>query len=94
MDFLFPVGKGTRYGYFSVTSTNTSGPQIWKAEYNTSFSDYLDPLTPLVAVSSSEHWQITGPASGTCLVTGRWDPSERNYSFNCRRCFQYAHGGI
>jgi hypothetical protein len=72
-DFLFPVGKGLRYGYFSVTGTGTTGTQTWKAEYNTSFSDYLDPLTPLVAVSSTEHWQITGPAGGTCLVTGRWD---------------------
>ncbi|MBP1668393.1 MAG: hypothetical protein H6Q21_759, partial [Bacteroidetes bacterium] len=71
--FMFPVGKGSRYGYFSVTNTNTTGTQIWKAEYNTSFSDYLDPLAPLIAVSSNEHWQITGPASGTCLVTGRWD---------------------
>lgn len=71
--FLFPIGKDTRYGYFSVTSTATTGTQTWKAEYNTSFSDYLNPLSPLVAVCSNEHWQITGPASGTCLVTGRWD---------------------
>jgi hypothetical protein len=72
-EFLFPVGKGTRYGYFSLTNTNTTGTQTWKVEYNTSFNDYLNPLSPLVAVSSSEHWQVNGPASGTCYVTGRWD---------------------
>lgn len=70
-DFEFPTGKGTRYG--KVVLMDISSTDDWEAEYfNSSYSD-TSVSSPLNAVSSTEYWHITGPASEQAYVKIRWD---------------------
>lgn len=72
--FHFPIGKGTRYGRASINLPNDGD---WTAEYfNTGKADTISPsfAFPLTAVSKTEYWTISGPASKQAYVSLRWDP--------------------
>ncbi len=70
-DFEFPTGKDTRYG--KLVLLNVSADDNWVAEYfNTGYSS-LAVTPPLIAVSSTEYWHVTGPAGEQAYVKLRWD---------------------
>jgi hypothetical protein len=73
--FVFPIGKGTRYGSASVlTAQSTITDFYWTAEYfNTGFGDYTVDAS-LNSVSSTEYWKINSPVDGyNGTVRIRWD---------------------
>ncbi|MHC1703483.1 MAG: autotransporter-associated beta strand repeat-containing protein [Tenuifilaceae bacterium] len=72
--FTFPTGKGTRYGFVSISSADAG---LWIAEYfNTGRSGTATPsiTAPLTLASAAEYWTISGPGAGKhANVTLRWD---------------------
>ena len=80
--FMFPVGDAisqsrSRFGVVSVTSTATTGTQIWTAQFfdNTlTWGGYTTAVTlPLQSVIMNEYWNITCASSGTANVVISWD---------------------
>ena len=69
-DFIFPTGKGTRYGKISLYD---AGDGTWQAEYFSSGYSSLSVTAPLTEVSASEYWHVTGPAGKQAFVELRWD---------------------
>jgi hypothetical protein len=84
-NFQFPVGDAVssgrnRIGYVSVTSTATTGTQIWTAQFfdkNPSIDGYdITKITsPLSSVVQNEYWNVIGPTGGTANVVLNWDSS-------------------
>jgi len=82
-NFQFPVGDAVsssrnRYGYVSVTSTSTSGTQIWTAQFfdknpATDGYDIANKQAPLTWVTNNEYWNIIGPSGGSANVVLSWD---------------------
>jgi hypothetical protein len=75
-DFIFPVGKGTRYGFLSALSAQSTGANYyWTAEYfNSGYSD-ITTTPPTFSKSSTEYWKLNSPVNGyTSKVRLRWDP--------------------
>jgi hypothetical protein len=74
-DFMFPVGKGTRYGNISaLTAQSTGANYYWTAEYfNSGHSDNTTNPASFTK-SSTEYWQLNSPQNGfTAKVRLRWD---------------------
>lgn len=70
-NFIFPAGKGTRYGRLGLYSPSTGN---WTAEYfNAPFAN-LNTDATLNMVSSTEHWRLISPSSNAeATVQLRWD---------------------
>ena len=71
-DFVFPTGKGSRYGKTTVLGVSDG---TWEGEYFNSGYSSLAVTAPLITVSSTEYWHIAGPAGAQAYVKLRWDPS-------------------
>ena len=85
-EFVFPVGKGSRWGYASV-DPNPNDSHEWCVEYfdevatNNALISNLNPsvsaaLTPnnIRTISQNEYWRIEDNASGVPALIGlRWD---------------------
>jgi hypothetical protein len=81
--FQFPVGDivssaRNRFGYVTVSSTSTSGTQIWTAQFidkNPTTDGYTTTnlASPLQSVVNNEYWSINGPTGGSANVLLSWD---------------------
>jgi Domain of unknown function DUF11 len=81
--FVFPVGDAVssgrnRYGYVSVSSTSTSGTQIWTAQFfdknpTTDGYNVSNLASPLNWLVSNEYWSVNGPSGGSANVLLSWD---------------------
>ncbi|MGA9406911.1 MAG: hypothetical protein WBW71_07245, partial [Bacteroidota bacterium] len=82
-NFSFPVGDAVssgrhRYGYVSVSSTSTSGAQVWTAQFfdknpTTDGYNVANLASPLNWLVSNEYWSVTGPSGGSADVQLSWD---------------------
>lgn len=71
--FIYPIGKGGRYGQLIVNNVSTGG--LWMVEYfNNGASDRGTFDGTVKYVSSNEFWNVTAPSAGAqAIVTLRWD---------------------
>ena len=82
-NFQFPVGDAVssgriRLGYVSVSSTSTTGTQIWTTQFydkNPTSDGYniANVTPPLQSVVNNEYWNIVGPTGGSANVVLSWD---------------------
>jgi hypothetical protein len=82
-DFIFPVGKGTRWRRCSVTSLSASATFV--AEYfNTPYSNIVSVNAPLSNVSALEYWQIDRSAgTGNARLGLFWESASGSGITNC-----------
>jgi hypothetical protein len=70
-NFVFPTGKGTRYGKIQLLNVQNN---TWQAEYFNSKYANTTVTGTLSQVSSTEYWRVVSPADGsTAKVQLRWD---------------------
>jgi hypothetical protein len=81
-NFTFPVGNGTRYGYISLSSVNTSATYVSQYIDNQSAFDITKMLAPITWVSNNENWWISSSVTSQGYITLRWDASSFDPSFN------------
>lgn len=82
-NFVFPIGKGTRWRRASVT--NLSASATFKAEYfNAAFTSTSPVNSPLNNVSLAEYWQIdrTG-GTGNANLSLYWEDAAASGINNC-----------
>jgi len=71
-NFIFPVGKSTRYGKIQLLNVQN---KTWQAEYFNSQYSNISVTGTLTQVSGTEYWKIVSPADATtATVQLRWDP--------------------
>jgi hypothetical protein len=82
-NFIFPIGKGTRWRRASVT--NLSASATFVAEYfNAAFTSTSPVNSPLNNVSSIEYWQIDRSAgTGNANVSLYWEAANQSGITNC-----------
>lgn len=82
-DFIFPVGKGTKWariGIFGITASSD-----FRAEYvNTPYTDITTVTSPLQVVSGLEHWILDKVAgAGNAEVRIYWEDAAWSDILNC-----------
>jgi hypothetical protein len=100
--FQFPVGDTVsssrkRIGYI-VVSNQTTGTQIWTAQFfdqNPTTGGYnVSNVTGLQSVVNNEYWSIIGPSGGNANVTLTWDQYTGQSSVaSVRACSRVAEWG-
>lgn len=82
-DFVFPVGKGTRWRRAAVS--NVSASTTFRVEYfNTPYSSLTPVNAPLNNVSQLEYWQIDRTVgAGNANVTLYWEDASTSGITNC-----------
>ncbi len=71
-NFEFPLGKGGRYGPFSVNRVTAGG--YWKIEYFNSTPPKRNQKGDIDYISNNEYWEVTAPvANASASLTLRWD---------------------
>ncbi|MCK6650293.1 MAG: DUF2341 domain-containing protein, partial [Bacteroidia bacterium] len=82
-DFVFPVGKGTRWRRAAVT--NISANTTFRVEYfNTPYSSLTPVNAPLNNVSQLEYWQIDRTVgAGNANITLYWEDASTSGINNC-----------
>ncbi|MBN8696291.1 MAG: DUF2341 domain-containing protein [Bacteroidetes bacterium] len=82
-DFVFPVGKGTRWRRAAVT--NISASTTFRVEYfNTPYSSLTPVNAPLNNVSQLEYWQIDRTVgAGNANITLYWEDASTSGITNC-----------
>ncbi|MBK6523313.1 MAG: DUF2341 domain-containing protein [Sphingobacteriaceae bacterium] len=81
-DFVFPVGKGTKWRRCAVT--NISASDTYTAEYfNSSYASTTPVNAPLNHVSVVEYWQVDRAGAGNANLTLYWEDASVSGITNC-----------
>lgn len=81
-DFIFPVGKGTKWRRCAVT--NISASDTYTAEYfNSSYASSTPVNAPLNHVSVVEYWQVDRAGAGNARLTLYWEDAGVSGITNC-----------
>lgn len=81
-DFVFPVGKGTKWRRCAVSNITVS--DTYTAEYfDTPYSSTSPVNSPLNHVSYIEYWQVDRAGSGNANLTLYWEDASVSGITNC-----------
>ena len=81
-DFVFPIGKGTKWRRCAVTSISAS--DTYTAEYfNSAFTSTSPVNAPLSNISLVEYWQVNRAGSGNARLTLYWEDASLSGITNC-----------
>ena len=72
-DFVFPLGKATTYAPLAITAPSSPTDTFTAEYFHSPYSNTTDVSSPLVRVSTIEHWQLVRKSgSGPIKVTLHW----------------------
>lgn len=81
-NFVFPVGKGTRWRRCAVSSISTSDTYTAEYFYNP-YSSTTPCNAPLTNVSLLEYWQVDRAGSGNAFLTLYWEAANTSGITSC-----------